>query len=600
MQTEFGGFTRGRSVAVQCRSVRLAWCIAAALVVAFPAYSADTSRRPNVVLIISDDQGFGDLGCHGNPKIRTPYLDRLASESTELSYFYVCPVCAPTRSSLLTGRYNYRTGAVDTALGRAMMYPTEVTLAQMLSKAGYRTGIFGKWHLGDNYPMRPMDKGFQESLVLKGGGIGQPSDPPDGSSYFDPILQHNGTQVKTAGYCSDVYTNAACKFIDANRQQPFFVYLAFNAPHVPLQVPDADYQEYRRLNLALSEFPASGFPVQPKYDADITAKVYGMVTNLDRNIGRLLAKLEELKLADDTIVIFLTDNGPQQPRYNAGMHGIKGTVYDGGIRVPFFIRWPKNVPAGRKIDRVAAHIDVTPTLLDACAVEKPAQVKMDGISLLPLLKGATAELPDRTLFFQWHRGNKPEQYRACAARAPRWKLVQPVGMGATAFANNPRFELYDMKADPFEQRDLAAEQPQIVERLKQEYEVWFKDVSSHGYPPARIHLGTRNENPTVLTRQDWRGEREVFTAKDIGSWEVQVTQAADYEIIVTFRDTLAGKAHFVLGTVSASQELPGNSRQCRFGPVRLTEGPGRLETWLESSNGKVGAWQVEVKRIGAQ
>src|SRR5438067_1502622 len=182
----------------------------ACLLLVSPSLASAATSRPNVVLIISDDQGFGDLGCHGNPKLRTPNLDRLAGEGTELEAFFVCPVCAPTRSSLLTGRYNYRTGAIDTYLGRALMYPEEITLAQMLGQAGYRTGIFGKWHLGDNYPMRPQDKGFQETLVLKGGGIGQPSDPPGGSSYFDPVLQHNGKQVKTSGYCSDVYTDAAC------------------------------------------------------------------------------------------------------------------------------------------------------------------------------------------------------------------------------------------------------------------------------------------------------------------------------------------------------------------------------------------------------
>ncbi len=567
--------------------------------------NAPATERPNVILIMSDDQGFGDLGCHGNPKIRTPNLDRLASEGTELSYFYVCPVCAPTRSSLLTGRYNYRTGAIDTYLGRALMYPEEVTLAQMLGAAGYRTGIFGKWHLGDNYPMRPQDKGFHETLVLKGGGIGQPSDPPGGSSYFDPILQHNGRQVQIKGYCSDVFTDAACRFIEANRKQPFFVYLPFNAPHAPLQVPDTDYQLYKKMNLALSEFPNTGFPIQGKYDQDQTAKIYGMIANVDWNVGRLLAKLDDLKLGENTIVIFLTDNGPQQPRYVAGLHGRKGTVYDGGIRVPFFIRWPKGIASGRKLEAVAAHLDVVPTLLDACGTEKPAQVKLDGISLLPLLKGARTELPERTLFFQWHRGDRPERYRACAARTPRWKLVQPVGMGAAPLDAKPRFELYDMKADPFELRDMAAQQPEIVERLKKEYDAWFQDVSAHGYPPSRIHLGTPHENPTVLTRQDWRGERAGWDAKSVGHWEVQVAAAGTYEINVHFAavprasavSSMGKKVHLSIGATALDREMSVAAKDCRFGPLRLEQGPAKLEAWIDAGKDRNGILYAVVKRL---
>ncbi|MDQ3651361.1 MAG: sulfatase-like hydrolase/transferase, partial [Acidobacteriota bacterium] len=263
------------------------------------------AKRPNVILIITDDQGHGDLGFHGNPKIKSPNIDRLARESTRFVNFYVSPVCAPTRASLMTGRYNYRTGVVDTYLGRAMMHPDEVTLAEMLSRAGYRTGIFGKWHLGDNYPMRPMDQGFEESLIHFGGGIGQPSDPavPGGSSYFDPVLQHNGKQVKTKGYCSDVYTDAAINFITENRNKPFFTYLAFNAPHTPLQVPRSYFEQYKGMKLDRSEFPSTGHTLPANVDSDTTAKVYGMVTNIDDNLGRLFSKLEELRIADNTILI---------------------------------------------------------------------------------------------------------------------------------------------------------------------------------------------------------------------------------------------------------------------------------------------------------
>ena len=377
---------------------------------ASPAASADAapSRRPNVLVIITDDQGYGDLGVHGNPKIKTPNLDRFAGESVRLKNFYVSPVCAPTRASLLTGRYNYRTGVVDTNLGRALMHTDEVTLAEILSGSGYRTGIFGKWHLGDNAPMRPIDQGFQEALVIKGGGIGQPSDPPEGSSYFDPVLQHNGRAERFQGYCSDIFARAAIDFMSRATQRPFFAYLAFNCPHEPLEAPEPELSEYQAMNLAPGEFPQLGQPIPPEYasPADSVARVYAMVTNIDTNVGKVLKALELKGLAGDTIVVFLTDNGPAAVRFNAGLRGWKGSVYDGGIHVPCYVRWPGHFNPGLVVDKIAAHIDLAPTLLDACGVAVPQGLKLDGKSLMPLLRGMqTAGWPARTLFFQWHHSD---------------------------------------------------------------------------------------------------------------------------------------------------------------------------------------------------
>ncbi|HEV7226094.1 MAG TPA: arylsulfatase, partial [Pirellulales bacterium] len=359
----------------------------------------EDQARPNVILVMTDDQGYGDLGAHGNPKIKTPNLDRFARESVELSQFYVCPVCSPTRSSLLTGRYNYRTGVVDTFVGRSLMFADEVTLAEMLGAAGYRTGIFGKWHLGDNYPLRAMDQGFQEALVIKGGGIRQPSDPPGGDGYFNPMLMHNGRLEPSRGYCSDVYTDAAIQFIEQPSERPFFVYLPFNAPHGPFEAPEKELAAYRQENLGPDEFPKFGYPQRGKVGQDDLARAYAMVTNIDENFGRLMTKLDELRLTKNTIVIFLTDNGPPQPRYNAGLHGLKGSVYEGGIRVPFYIRWPARLPPGQQREIAAAHIDVAPTLLEACGVEPPAGVKFDGRGLMKVLLGKTDDWPERTLFF---------------------------------------------------------------------------------------------------------------------------------------------------------------------------------------------------------
>ena len=265
------------------------------------------SSKPNIVIILTDDQGFGELGVTGNPIVRTPHIDRFAAQSVSLMNFHVMPVCSPTRACLMTGRYNYRTGVTDTFLGRSLMHPDETTLAQMLAAGGYRTGIFGKWHLGDNYPMRAMDKGFNETLVLNGGGLAQPGDPPDPEdergAYFNATLRHNGAWVKTDGYVSDVITAAAIQFIEKKSDKPFFVYLPFNCPHAPHQVPPEYREHYSGKNFSATAFPIFGHPMAAKNDPDDLARVYGMIENIDDNVGRLLAKLDELRLADNTIVI---------------------------------------------------------------------------------------------------------------------------------------------------------------------------------------------------------------------------------------------------------------------------------------------------------
>jgi len=562
-----------------------------------------SSTHPNILLIITDDQGYGDLGVHGNPKLRTPNLDRLARESVVFQSFYVSPVCSPTRASLLTGRYNYRTGVVDTYLGRSLMYPDEVTLAEMLSTVGYRTGIYGKWHLGDNYPMRAIDQGFQQALTLNGGGIGQPSDPAGGESYFDPILFANGKPQKIPGYVSDVITSAALKFIEQNRDRPFFTYVAFNAPHTPLEVPDKYYQTYRQMNLKPTDFPSAGHPFPQTFDPETTARIYGMVENIDDNVGRLLRKLDELKLSENTIVIFLTDNGPQQPRYNAGMLQRKGSTHEGGIRVPCLVRWPGKFTAGRKVDRIAAHIDVTPTLLEIAAAKKPAAVKFDGVSLLPLLKGEAVSWPDRTLFFQWHRGDIPELYRAFAARSQQYKLVQPNGSGDGQVPAVREFKLYDTARDPFEMHDIAAEKPEVVARLKRDYEKWFKDVTSgRDYTsPSRIVLGAPQANPVRLTRQDWRGPQAGWTPQSLGHWEVNVARHGAYEITARLNEIdQPAIVHFELGQVRMQQEVPAKATRVVFNNVRLPSGAGRLECVVDQAGVKTGVRDVEIKRIGNQ
>jgi arylsulfatase A-like enzyme len=552
-----------------------------------------------VVLILADDQGHGDLGLHGNPRIKTPHIDKLARDGVQLTDFHVCPVCSPTRACLMTGRYNYRTRVVDTFLGRSLMDPDELTLAEMLAAGGYRTGIFGKWHLGDNYPLRAMDQGFQEALVLKGGGLGQPSDVPGGGSYFNPVLQHNGKPERVQGYVSDVLTDAAMAFITSNQERPFFVYLPFNCPHGPLEVPDKYLKPYQAMNLSFSEFPKAGHPLTGKEDSDTTARVYGMVTNIDDNLGRLFAKLDELKLAENTIVVFLTDNGPQQVRYNSGMRARKGSVYEGGIRVPCFVRWPGQLQAGRAVETVAAHIDLAPTLLDLCGVAKPDKVALDGISLKPLLRGEKNEGPERTLFFQWHRGDVPERYRAFAARTERWKLVQAQGVNAGKLPDPPAFELFDLEKDPLEFTDVAAQHPDIVASLKKAYDDWFDDVAkSRGYAPPRIVLGSTAENPTTLTRQDWRGPQASWGPTGLGYWEVRVDKAAAFDVTLQFRAPRAGAAvRLVYGDADLRKNVETGATTCTFPGVKLPAGPGRLEAQVIEDGTARGVNYVDVKRL---
>jgi arylsulfatase A-like enzyme len=616
--------------------MKRAWCVSLLGLVGYGALACGAPEPPpNVILIMTDDQGYGDLGVHGNPVIRTPHLDRFAGQSVEVEHFYVCPVCAPTRASLMTGRYNYRTGVTDTWLGRAMMHTDEVTLAEMLQKGGYRTGIFGKWHLGDCYPMRPGDQGFEESLVHTGGGLCQPAGPPD-NSYFDPSLLHNGERVKTRGYCSDVFTDAAIRFVAKHREEPFFIYLPYNCPHGPYQVAEEYSKPYEDMDMKPADFPAveGGHPL-----ASIpsnTAAVYGMVENIDDNLGRLFAKLDELGLRENTIVMFLTDNGPNGARYNAGMRAHKGSVYEGGIRTCFFVRWPARLEAGRKVDRIAAHIDVVPTVLEACGVDPPEGVDLDGRSILPLLEGRRVDWPDRTLYFQWHRGDEPVPYQRFSARRQDYKLVHAgnVKPGAGQVVGTRRvpspadsskrepataipFELFNMRSDPLETKDVARQHPKTVEQMRKHYAAWLADVSrDHGYEAPRIHIGTPHENPTILTRQDWRGPSASWRPKGLGYWEIAVPEGGTFEITCDAdQPKRPAVVHLKVQGINLSQELkpgdvparpkaapyplaPGSVRYT-FPLVTLKPSPAeRLETWIdeEGTAEPYGVRYVYVKR----
>ena len=565
------------------------------------AGAPETVARPNIILIMTDDQGYGDLGFTGNPVVRTPNLDAMASRSARMTTFYVSPVCAPTRASLMTGRYNYRTRVVDTFVGRAMMEPDEVTIAEILREAGYRTGIFGKWHLGDAYPLRAVDQGFEEALVHRGGGIGQPSDPPGGESkYTDAILFHNGEPVQTEGYITDVLFDEALGWIEqqSERGESFFAYIATNAPHGPFDdVPDGLLAEYAAMNLENQQFPQDrGWPLPDEANTDRRARIFAMITNIDDNVGRLFERLDALGLTDNTIVVYLHDNGPNGRRYVAGMRGQKSEVYEGGIRSPLFVHWPARLAAGRTSDRVAAHIDVLPTLLDAAGVALPEGSDIDGRSFLPPLTGESTEWPDRNFVIQTHRGDVPVRYHHFMIRNQRWKLVHPSGFGRQSFDGAPVFELYDMQADPLESTDIAKQQPETVQDLLAAYDAWFDDVGNtraDNYLPPRIVVGTPSESPTVLTRQDWRGG--TWAPDSNGYWELEVATSGTYDIDLRFPEIgAAGTVTLSVGEATYDAGLEAGSGSHSFESVPLSVGPLRLQITLNLGGVSKGPWQADV------
>lgn len=562
-----------------------------------------------MILIVTDDQGWGDFGVHGNSVVRTPNLDRMAGESARLVNFYVHPVCTPTRAALMTGRAPQRTRAFDTWIGRAMMDPEELTLAERLSSAGFATGIFGKWHLGDCYPMRPMEQGFDESLVLRGGGIGQPADPIGGEGkYTDPVLFHNGERVEVRGYCTDVYFEAAMGWMreQVEGEQPFFVYLPTNAPHGPFHdVPEELYQEYVAADLAPAAFPAStGHALPEQHDEDRLARIFAMITNIDENVGRLFEQLEELGIAEDTLVLYLNDNGPNTRRWNGGMRGMKTQVYEGGVRSPLWARWPAQLEAGTVSERVASDMDVMPTVLEACGVAPDPDVKLDGRSFLSLLEGTEQGWSDRQVTLQSHRGNEAVRYHNFFSRTQRWKLLNATGFGRDVPEVEPAFELYDMQADPLELHDVAAANPEVVAEMRAEYDRWFDDVGStrlDNYAPPRIVLAALAPE-THLTRQDWRRTRgDGWGArKTQGEWAVRVDGESNYQVRVIFpKGTSPTRVTLVLGQQSWTSEVqlsPGGRSFSFAEDLRLPVGEAALRVDLEQEGDIFGPYQVILRR----
>jgi arylsulfatase A-like enzyme len=431
--------------------------------------------RPNVILIMTDDQGYGDLACHGNPYINTPNIDQLASEGIRLDDYHACPYCVPSRASLLSGHFADRAGIHNYENPHWFIAKNEKLLSEMFQEAGYKTGMFGKWHLGDAYPFGAEYRGFDEVLRHYGGAIGVLNDYWD-NCYVNDTYYHNGNPEKQEGYCTDVFFNEAMSYIEESAQQddPFFVYISTNAPHGPLICPP-EYAE----------------PYLEGETKDI-ARFYGMITNIDDNVGKLRKFLQLKGLEENTILIFTTDNGGYTGvnLYNAGMRGRKNTPYEGGHRVPFILHWPKGgFDKEQRINTLTANIDVAPTLLDLCNIEVPEGVDFDGTSLRPLIeKGEHPDWPDRILMVDsQYKGL--EKWSTTAVMSQRWRLVN----------GN---ELYDMDKDPGQENNVFSEYPEVVQRLSSFYDTLWDELDPVFRNIEEIELGCKGKEPVMLSYHD--------------------------------------------------------------------------------------------------
>ena len=589
------------------RSLALVLVLSSAVVAAEP-------KHPNVLLIITDDQGYGDIGFHGNTMLKTPNLDALAKQSIRLTNFHVDPTCAETRSALMTGKYSCRVGVWHTIMGRSILRKDEKIMPQYFAEAGYATGMFGKWHLGDNWPYRPHDRGFQEALYCRGGGVGQ---SPDhwGNDYFDDTYLRNGVPEKQSGYCTDVWFREATKFIEKHKDKPFFCYVATNAPHSPYNI-DVKY-------------------AQPYLDKGVLqpmANFYAMIANIDENIGKLLGKLNDWKLAENTIVVFMTDNGTaagvlspgggagnkkggetERKRegetwvgFNAGMRAQKGSQYEGGHRVPCFIRWSGDKHLrDNEIARVTAHFDLLPTLLALCQCSPKGESPFDGNSLIPLLHFYShTELWQRTLVVHSQRVEHPEKWRKCCVMDDNHRFIDGK-------------ELFFLPDDPQQQKDIAAKHPDAVNAFRAFYDKWWSSVSPRFGEYSDIPLGDEHAPAQELCCHDWHpvddksppwnqsGQEGV--AKDPlvnGRWAVEVARPGKYAFALRMRPAgvpykiPAGKARVKIGDVEGAADIPADADSVTIMLDLKPTGHVMLQTWIDGADAKSrGAYYTTVKRL---
>jgi len=549
-------------------------------------------RRPNVIIVITDDQGYGDLSCHGNPAIKTPVMDRLRAESVRLTDFHVAPMCSPTRGQLMTGCDAMRNGASAVCQGRSMMRNSLPTLADVFRGSGYATGHFGKWHLGDSYPHRPQDRGFDETVHHAAWGITSLADYSS-NDYWDDTYRHNGKLQKYDGYCTDVWFAEAMKWMQArhDERKSFFCYLATNCPHSPHLAPEAFVRPYK----------TPGLP----------APFYGQIANIDANLDKLLKWMDEQRLAEDTILIFMTDNGTAagEKVFNAGMRGKKCTLWEGGHRVPCFIRWPAGgLGKPRDIDALTECQDILPTLIDLCGMKAPPEAKFDGVSLAALLTGKADVLVDRMLVVQY--GAAPRKGSA-TIMWNKWRLVKG--------------KLYDLRTDPHQDKDVSAEHPDVAAAMARHYEKWWKGVQGPFAETRWILLGSEKANPVVLYSSDWDGmyadnRPNLIAGKAKGAWTVKVERPGRYRFTLwrwwpeanwPLSAGYGGKMHkgrgavpidsggVKIGGVDMKVEKAGDHDASVSLTGELQPGQYRLKTMFYNEKGKAlcGAFYTKVERL---
>ena len=569
-------------------------CTAAAMVMA--VFCKRVQDKPNVILILTDDQGYGDLSCHGTPVLKTPHLDHLYNVSVRFTDFHVAPMCTPTRGQLMSGRDAMRNGATAVCQGRSMMHSDIKIMPQFFEDAGYATGIFGKWHLGDSYPHRPRFRGFQEVVSFRAWGITSLADYW-GNGYFDPVLIHNGVDTKYDGYCTDIFFNEAIRWITKcqSENKPFFAYIPTNTPHVPEVVAEEYSKPYQGTH--------EGLP--------IPANFYGMIANIDDNIGRLEAFLKESGLRDNTILIFMSDNGTQnkmaQDIFNAGMRDRKTSVYEGGHRVPLFVRWiDGKLQHGSDIQELTQVQDLLPTLIELCGLDY-GEGKFDGTSLAGLLRGEKKELADRMCVSQYRVSG--EKWNPAVVMWDKWRLV----------GGN---ELYNIGNDPGQQKNVYSEFSEVTEKMNAHYNSWYQEVRPTFDRKRYIIIGSDESNPLTLYASDWQGSycdnRGGLTKADgNGYWDIIVERDGVYEIELqrwseesekTLTDSFDGKSERGARPISKAQLIVSEfnqilntkpeDRSATF-TVNLKAGKTKLTTNLLDQGGNVltGAMYVKVKRI---
>lgn len=498
-----------------------------------PTSIEQSNIRPNVIVIVTDDQGYGDLAYHGNPIVKTPHLDEFAKQSLELTNFHVGTTCAPTRAGIMTGRNANRNNAWHTIAGCSILLEDEEIIPQVFQRNGYQTSMFGKWHLGDNYPFRPHDRGFQEAFYHGGGGVQQTPDYWN-NDYFDDTYFRNGVPEKTKGYCTDVWFDEAIAYTKKQKEEPFFMYLALNAAHGPFNVPEKYEQMYADAPLT-----------------DIQKRFYGMVSNIDDNFGRLVSHLKETNEFDNTIVIFTTDNGTARGitkvkdseeflGYNAGLRGTKGSHYDGGHKVPFFISWPDGgIQQKAKSNDLVAHVDLLPTLAGLVDIPFTAKKQLDGKNMVATLRGEETDTA-RMLVIDTQRNQLPEKGRNPSVMQAEWRLVNGV-------------ELYNTLDDPGQENDISEEYPERVKSLQAFYDDWWASIQPD-IRYAEIPIGDKAANPVLITNHD------MHTSNNLPWNQVQVRKGeANPEGYYSIKIVEDGAYQFKLYRYSPESELALNA-----------------------------------------